>query len=195
MPRKMQELLQLKDAAKNRKRVKKDKSKVNQPALLCVKTAVEGDDEGHTRGLKFIPSVIQQGPYESEFAFMKRLDRMAAKARSEALVEDKFDVDYCPQAATPKFKPKILSTKTGKEVKYTSKGKIHLDDAETKRSRKAEKRKERAAKLKERKKKKLKKDKKEDFDSWIDQFEFNDVVQEPPAFSKKRKAKLLKLSD
>ena len=152
MPRKMQELLQLKDAAENRKKLPKPKRKTNQPGLLCITAGMDGDDEGHTRGVKFVPPVIQQGPYESEFQFMSRLNRMASRAKAEAQVENKFDVDFCPPAEAPK-RPKILSTKTGKEVKYTSKGKIHVDDEETRRSRKAEKRRARAAKKKAKKRK------------------------------------------
>ena len=190
MPRKMRELLQLKDAAKNRKKQPKPKPQKSQPGLLCVTTNMDGDDEGHTRGLKFVPSVMQQGPYESEFQFMQRLNKMAARAKAEAQVEEKFDVDFCPPVE--RNRPKILSTKTGKEVKYTSKGKIHVEDAEVKRSRKAEKRREREAKKKAKKRKKSSEDR-DDVDTWIDHFDFDDVVQEPPSFSKRRGAKLLRM--
>lgn len=174
---------------------KKDpkKSRTKTPGLLAIRSELDGDDEGHTRGVKYVPTVTQQGPYESDSQFLHRLSKMASKARSEAKVEAKFNVDFCPKPE--RVRPKILSTKTGKEVKYTSQGKIHVDPIEVRKSRKTEKRRERAQKLKERKKKKKSKEQSDDgvnLDTWVDHYEFNEVVQAPPAFSKGRRPKFTK---
>ena len=56
-----------------------------QPALLRIVTSVtDGDTAGSTRGLKPLPDIMEQGPYESEEQFLNRISRLSAQARAEA---------------------------------------------------------------------------------------------------------------
>lgn len=62
-------------------------------SLLKVFTNLnEGDCRGAMRPVKEIPGVVEQGPYESDSLFVKRLDRLCEKVRSETAVDAKYNL-------------------------------------------------------------------------------------------------------
>lgn len=72
---------------------RKNKSKKLGKSLLRVFTNLhEGDVVGATRPRKEIPKILEQGPYESDASFVKRLDRLCEKMRSESAVEAKYNL-------------------------------------------------------------------------------------------------------
>lgn len=168
MPRKLQELLDSNQRAANAPKYKK---KVKTPGLLTINLNSEGDDKGCTRALKVLPEKVEQGPYESEEQFLNRLQRMATKAKAEACIEDKYDVD---------FAPKILSTVDGK-AKNENRGK-EKDPV----SKKLAKRKARDEKRKNRKRKKPSHD---EYKPQVDKISFGEVAMAPPTLPQIKRRK------
>ena len=96
-------------------------------------TESEPIEKGMTRSEKPLPQVIEQGLYESESHFLSRLSKLSAKAKAEATIEDRFDVDFCQRVSTtddisgdetPK-KVEKKSNKNEKQKKYCSKLQHH----------------------------------------------------------------------
>ena len=187
MPRKLRELLEDAKAIETmgpKRRSKKKQNTTEGDDLLRVVTRIEGDDEGAERGVKSLPQVLQQHEYESSDQFIRRLETMSSRALAEVKVESQFDLDFCPR-----IEPKILSTKTGKEVEKTMKGR-KKSTAEERLEKKRQKRRERDAKRKSKKKrKKGSKDGGDDneFNRFQDHVSFGEIVMAPPAFSKQRR--------
>lgn len=73
------------------KQAKRRKPKKETRSLLKLTTNLgEGDSKGATKPVRDLPQVIQQGPYESQPIFLRRLDRMCDMLRTESAVEAKF---------------------------------------------------------------------------------------------------------
>lgn len=183
----MQAIIDYNDPAKrSQSELSKPKKKKERkgPALLRVTTSSGGEDaSGAARGLKPLPSVMQQGPYESEEQFLRRLSRITSEAKTEANLEAKFDLDLCPVI------PQMLSTKTGKEVKKKKKKTKNGLTPEQRLENKRQKRRERDAKRKSKQKRGKKSRNANEFDGLQDNIAFGEVVTRPPAFSK-RKSKI-----
>lgn len=180
----MKDLLELKgEMSKSNKSKKKNKSR-GQPGLLALKTSISGDDTGGKRGLKWLPEKVEQGPYESSSQFLNRLQRMSSKAKAEALVEDKFQVDFCP-----KMTPQILSTKDG-QITQDKRDEEMNDVLGVRGVKKREKRRVREMKRRVKKRKTTKPE--TDFKSYKDDVRFGEVVLAPPKITVKNKSALLK---
>lgn len=179
-PRRMQDISgSAKDSIQDEDQKKK---KSRAPALLRIATAVDGDDAGCTRGLKPMPSFVEQGPYESEEQFVNRLSRISAQAVAEATLEQRFGLDFCPAV-----QPQMLSTRSGEVVasgvkKRKRKGMTAEARAEARRV----KRRERDAKRRSKKKRGSKSGPDDGFEQFQDDIQFGDIVKAPPAFSKRR---------
>ena len=187
VPRKMQAIIDYNDPAKrSQSELSKPKKKKQKkgPSFLRVTTSSEGEDaSGASRGLKPLPCVMEQGPYESEEQFLRRLSRITSEAKTEANLESKFDIDMCPVI------PQMLSTKTGKEVKKKKKKNKNGLTPEQRLEKKRQKRRERDARRKSKQKRGSKSKSVNEFEELQDNISFGEVVLRPPAFSK-RKSKI-----
>lgn len=68
----------------------------------------DGDTIGATRPLKSIPETLQQGPYESQHSFLKRLDKLCNKVRGETKIEAKYNLGDKVEKDETKTSNKIL---------------------------------------------------------------------------------------
>lgn len=163
--------------------VEKKEPKNRTPALLRIATTLDGDDTGCTRGLKPLPPFLEKGAYESEDQFLNRISRLSSQAMTEAKLEERFGLDFCPV-----LQPQMMSTRSGKVVaikkrRKKKKGLTLEQRAENKRA----KRRERDAKRRCKKKRGSKSDEKTDgFEQFSDEVRFGDIVTAPPAFSKRK---------
>lgn len=151
-----------------------------QPALLRIATTTDGDTSGSTRGLKPMPDVVEQAPYESEEQFLNRISRLSAQAKVEAKLEDRFGLDFCPV-----MQPQILSTKSGSRIggkRARQREKREQERAEARRA----KRRERDARRRSKTKRGSKSKETNDFENFRDDVQFGDVVMAPPPFSKRK---------
>uniref|UniRef100_A0A147B8G3 Coiled coil domain containing n=1 Tax=Alectorobius mimon TaxID=360319 RepID=A0A147B8G3_9ACAR len=119
-----------------------------------------------TRPLKPLPEVIQQRRYETGKQFISRIHRFASKARGEAAIEQKFDVDILRDT-----RGKVVVHAQGSDPDYGAK--------------KREKQRARIKKLKEKKRKTAETPK--EFSEFKDEAAFGEVVHAPPQFSMAQK--------
>lgn len=136
----------------------------------AVRAVREADDYGMTRSLKPLPEIVSQGPYESEYQFIHRLEKLSAKARAEANIEDRFDVDFCP---------KMDSQDSNHSINNNDKSDNKNKSEEVKVRKRSIKRKE---KLIKKKAKKLAKQREndDDFKHLKDDVKFGETVLQPP---------------
>lgn len=140
---------------------------------------METIEKGMTRSEKPLPQKLEQGLYESEYHFLQRLTKLSAKARAEATIEDRFDVDFCAKLDSNEESIdknlKISHKKTSDNIP---------SNKQLRRKRKEIKRKLRN---------KTKKRKNEDlFKHLKDDIKFGETVSEPPILTKfkfKKKSK------
>lgn len=181
-PRKMIDIL---EAAKPENQTFEKKKKVKKSddvGLLRVVQGMHGDEEGCQRGLKPLPDVIEQGPYESQAQFIRRIGKMSSRAMAEARLENKFQVDFCPRIEQPN--PKSLTGNDKLNCRQKKKLKLQNERLEKKR----QKRRIRDAKRRDKKGKKRRSDGSDDeFARFQDKVSFGDVVMAPPSFSKQRR--------
>lgn len=126
------------------------------------------DTEGMTRQYKEIPTQLEQESYESEEHFFRRIHKLASKAKAEATIEDKYDVDFCK---------KVISTEGDNEA-------LNAENKEKKSDNKRKRRKEKVAK---RLKKKKGSEDEDDFAFLQDKVEFGEIVTCPPNLNFKLK--------
>ncbi|CAG2119749.1 unnamed protein product [Medioppia subpectinata] len=180
--RKWQQILDLKQQMIQKNRNKKKKKKTNNE-LISIRTAKSDPiEKGMTRSAKQLPEVIEQGLYESQSHFISRLSKMSAKAKAEANIEDRFDVDFCQK----------LDTNDSKADEKTDKNKTPKNN---KRKKQKVKQNERQNERQNEKQQKIggKRRKEDSFAHLKDSFVFGERVAEPPVFdSIKFKPKLLK---
>ncbi|GIY79244.1 uncharacterized protein CEXT_661641 [Caerostris extrusa] len=94
MSRHMEELIDLKNKAKQKIKRKKKKKKIQKDDFIIVKNnIIEKDQPGMERKVKPMPAVVKQKEFESENQFMNRLQRMADIAIAEAKVEEKYNIE------------------------------------------------------------------------------------------------------
>lgn len=176
MPRKLMELL---ESAETSSKNKKKKSQ-NTPGLLAISVDNQGDDEvGATRALKSLPDKVEQGNYETEDQFLNRLERLSAKAKAEANIEHKYDVDFCP---------KIISTAgEGSRKVKVKKNTKEEQEAEDKKAAKRLKSRVRDIKRKAPRKKKRGEGNHREFSDLVDSVKFGEVSMQPPTLPAFRK--------
>ncbi|KAG0431019.1 hypothetical protein HPB47_022177 [Ixodes persulcatus] len=152
--------------AEDERRPKKRKKKQN---LVQVKRSkLEQEQHGMTRPLKKLPETIQQQRHESDEQFLRRLDRLAGRAFSEASVEQKYDV-------------RVTQDDEGRTV-VDPKGGGGEQVASNYGARKRAKRKLREQKLKEKKRQKAAVPA-GDFSHLKDEVAFGEVAHRPPEIS------------
>ncbi|KAI1285445.1 hypothetical protein HDE_11778 [Halotydeus destructor] len=171
MPKRLQEMLDRGKAMNSQPKRKRSRTKSSQPGLLAIKLSDHGDERGATRGRKWLPDEVVQGPYETQDQFLNRIHVMSAQAKNEARIENRFDIDLCP---------KILSTTSGKEKQ---------DEQSLFGEKKRQKRRDREAKKKEKMKAKQAPKDYLEFGDLTDQIEFGEVALAPPRIVRKRKIK------
>ncbi|XP_054152901.1 uncharacterized protein LOC128951677 [Oppia nitens] len=166
IPRKWTQICQMKQLLTEKNKLKKKRKKKNMKELITVRINSDVIEKGMTRNDKPLPSVIEQGLYESQSHFLSRLSRLSAKARAEANIEERFDVDFCEKLDTSDDKTNAMTDTKGKAKNI---------------------------KKNERKKLKRKRHNKEtSFDHLEDNVLFGERVDEPPnlnAFNFKKKLK------
>ena len=159
------------------------RKRATRSGLMRLKTSSQGDESGATRGLKPLPAVLEQGPYESEQQFLNRVSSLSVQAKAEASLEERFDLDLCPVL------PEVLSTRSGEAVGRKGK-KVRLRNGmteEERREAKRVKRRQRDARRRRKGKKGAKSvDDNDDFDQFRDQVSFGEVVTAPPRFSRRQ---------
>lgn len=112
---------------------RKNKTKKLGKSLLRVFTNLsEGDETGAVRPVKVLPNILEQGPYESDVSFVKRLDRLCEKMRSESAVEAKYNLgdENLGSAEHKVSENKLLKRKARDKKRKTKKkkGKKDVDD-------------------------------------------------------------------
>ncbi|CAG2166348.1 unnamed protein product [Oppiella nova] len=169
IPRKWQQILDLKQQMKHKTNTKKNKRKKINNELICVRTTSEPIEKGMTRSAKQLPEVIEQGLYESEIHFMSRLTKLSAKAKAEANIEDRFDVDFCQKLDTNEDK---VEEKSDDKKKTKSNKRLKRKLIENKRREKK--------RVKSKSKSKSKSKKEDLFEHLTDRVMFGERVAEPP---------------
>lgn len=144
-----------------------------------------------TRSLKSLPEIIEQGSYETDEHFLRRIDRLAAKAKAEAAIEEKFDVDFCLKLegnATSELKDSsIIQVKSKKHFKKAKGNARELEDLEEKKRKKKEQ-----SNKRRKRKTRLKNDDDDEFKKLNDNVQFGEVVHAPPELTQFRKKLNLK---
>lgn len=82
---------------------KSQKKNTSKPGKLSISTSSK--DYAGNLGL---PEKVSQREFESTSQFFRRLDRLVAKARAEASVESRFDVDLLDKEVNKKHKSKAV---------------------------------------------------------------------------------------
>lgn len=126
-----------------------------------------------TRSDKPLPQKLEQGLYESEYHFLQRLTKLSAKARAEATIEDRFDVDFCAKLDSNE-------ESIDKDLKIS-----HNNTSDNIPSNKQLRRKRKDIKRKIKNKNKKKNKKSDDlFKHLKDNIKFGETVSEPPLLTK-----------
>lgn len=142
--------------------------------MITVTTDSEPVEKGMTRSDKPLPSVIEQGLYESESHFLSRLSKLSAKAKAEATIEERFDVDFCHRLSTTED---INEDTSGLKSKNNEK-----------KSNKSAKNK--LKRIRKKAKKRSKRGSDDSFAHLSDQISFGERVDEPPVLTHSKRKRL-----
>ncbi|GFX47951.1 uncharacterized protein TNCV_4793301 [Trichonephila clavipes] len=94
MSRALEKFFVLKNKAKQNKLKRRRKKKVLKDDFIIVKNhIVDIEQPGMERKVKSLPAVVKQEKLESKCQFFKRLQKMVLKAKTEAKIEDKYNIE------------------------------------------------------------------------------------------------------
>ncbi|XP_023228473.1 coiled-coil domain-containing protein 137-like isoform X1 [Centruroides sculpturatus] len=92
IPRKLRELIRLKNLVKENK-IKKKRKKKKKGDYITVKSDKEKEQEGMTNPVKYIPDKMKQRENETEEHFIWRINQLANQSLVEAEIDRKYGVD------------------------------------------------------------------------------------------------------
>ncbi|XP_037081602.1 coiled-coil domain-containing protein 137-like [Pollicipes pollicipes] len=173
VPRKVQDMMKLVDGEcngmkmHNKKRRKQLKNgRITSKAFVDIETP----EKGMSRPLKPIP-LFEQRPNESDFKFLRRVEKMTKERIQQSKFEDKYNVDIVPDPVTGKTK--MISREDERQQVRRKKKNVSEDGEEI------------PKKINRKKAKKIKRQQKlagkmDDFAHLKDSVEFGEVVHRPP---------------